>query len=127
MKYHYVVDFPVNEVSFSTPSSVLALSLSIALPIPSPLTITTIPINAIPQTAVWTASAFESASERFVAKMNWMIAHTKIAAPTYLNIHNIKFINVNIVSLAFGAAANAGMINIVLPSSIAARHINIFL
>ena len=44
--------------------------LSIAAPIPRPTITVLIPISAIPHTAVCTASALESASERFVAKIN---------------------------------------------------------
>ena len=48
-----------------------------------------------------------------------MIAHTNIAAPTYLNIDNIKFIKFIIVLLASGAvavsAANAGIMNMPVP------------
>ena len=45
-----------------------------------------------------------------------------MAAPTNLNIEHIKLIRLVIVSDALGASANAGIINIMLPSTIIARH-----
>ena len=56
-----------------------------------------------------------------------MIAHTKIAAPTYLNIEHIRLISLTIVSLAFTVFANAGIANIIVPSTIIARHHNTLL